>query len=87
MRKTNESASPVRPVLFGATAGLLATLVLMLVCAVLVHQGTLGEELIPTISGSPVWWPDAWLASFLAARRLPDGQARHRSRRRPGGFF
>ena len=50
MRKTNEGASPVRPVLFGATAGLLATLVLMLVCAVLVHQGTLGEELIPTIS-------------------------------------
>ena len=42
MRKTNEGASPVRPVLFGATAGLLATLVLMLVCAVLVHQGTLG---------------------------------------------
>ena len=50
MRKTNEGASPVRPVLFGAAAGLLATLVLMLVCAVLVHQRTLGEELIPTIS-------------------------------------
>ena len=63
MRKTNEGASPVRPVLFGAAAGLLATLVLMLVCAVLVHQGTLGEELIPTIS-----------LSFLAARRLPDGR-------------
>ena len=28
MRKTNEGASPVRPVLFGAAAGLLATLVL-----------------------------------------------------------
>ena len=50
MRKTNEGASPVRPVLFGAAAGLLATLVLLLVCAVLVHQRTLGEELIPTIS-------------------------------------
>ena len=63
MRKTNEGASPVRPVLFGAAAGLLATLVLMLVCAVLVHQGTLGEELIPTIS-----------LACLAARRLPDGR-------------
>ena len=50
MRKTNEGASPVRPVLFGAAAGLLATLVLMLVCAVLVHQGTLG--VCPT-AGSP----------------------------------
>lgn len=64
MRKTNEGASPVRPVLFGATAGLLATFVLMLVCAVLVHQGTLGEELIPTISGSPVWRPDACSPRF-----------------------
>ena len=73
MRKTNEGASPVRPVLFGATAGLLATLVLMLVCAVLVHQGTLGEKLIPTISLACLV-AGCMLASFLAARRLPDGR-------------
>ena len=72
MRKTNEGASPVRPVLFGAAAGLLATLVLMLVCAVLVHQGTLGEELIPTISLACLA-VGCMLASFLAAR-LPDGR-------------
>lgn len=73
MRKTNEGASPVRPVLFGAAAGLLATFVLMLVCAVLVHQGTLGEELIPTISLACLA-AGCMLASFLAARRLPDGR-------------
>ena len=73
MRKTNEGASPVRPVLFGAAAGLLATLVLMLVCAVLVHQRTLGEELIPTISLACLA-VGCMLASFLAARRLPDGR-------------
>ena len=72
MRKTNEGASPVRPVLFGAAAGLLATLVLMLVCAVLVHQRTLGEELIPTISLACLV-AGCMLASF-AARRLPDGR-------------
>lgn len=59
-----------RPVLFGAAAGLLATLVLMLVCAVLVHQRTLGEELIPTISLACLE-AGCMLASFLAARRLP----------------
>ena len=73
MRKTNEGASPVRPVLFGAAAGLFATFVLMLVCAVLVHQGTLGEELIPTISLACLA-AGCMLASFLAARRLPDGR-------------
>ena len=73
MRKTNEGASPVRSVLVGAAAGLLATLVLMLVCAVLVHQGTLGEELIPTISLACLA-AGCMLASFLAARRLPDGR-------------
>ena len=52
MRKTNEGASPVRPVLFGAAAGLLATLVLMLVCAVLVHQRT------------PVWRSDVCSPRF-----------------------
>ena len=62
MRKTNEGASPVRPVLFGAAAGLLATLVLML-----------GEELIPTISLACLA-VGCMLASFLAARRLPDGR-------------
>ncbi len=63
MRKTNEGASPVRPVLFGAAAGLLATLVLMLVCAVLVHQRSLACLAVGCM-----------LASFLAARRLPDGR-------------
>ena len=64
MRKTNEGASPVRPVLFGAAAGLLATLVLMLVCAVLVHQGTLGAGTDPRRYRSPVWWPDACSPRF-----------------------
>ena len=73
MRKTNEGASPVRPVLFGAAAGLLATLVLMLVCAVLVHQGTLGEELIPTISLACLV-AGCMLASFLAAHTKNHGQ-------------
>ena len=75
MRKTNEGASPVRPVLFGATAGLLATLVLMRWCAVLVHQGTLGEELIPHDSRSPVWWPDGMLSPRSSRRGVcPDGR-------------
>ena len=73
MRKTNEGASPVRPVLFGAAAGLLATLVLMLVCAVLVHQRTLGEELIPTISLACLV-AGCMLASFLAAHTKNHGQ-------------
>ena len=73
MRKTNEGASPVRPVLFGAAAGLLATLVLMLISAALVHRGTLGEAMIPTISLACLAL-GCMLASFLAARRLPDGR-------------
>ena len=86
MRKTNEGASPVRPVLFGAAAGLLATLVLMLVCAVLVHQRTLGEELIPTISLACLA-VGCMLASFLAARRLPDGRLAIAVAGGPAGFL
>lgn len=73
MRKTNEGASPVRLILAAAAAGLTATLVLMLVSAVLVHRGTLGEEMIPTISLACLAL-GCMLASFLAARRLPDGK-------------
>ena len=71
MRKTNEGASPVRLILLAAFAGLAATLVLMLISAALVHRGTLGEAMIPTISLACLAL-GCMLASFLAARRLPD---------------
>lgn len=73
MRKTNEGASPVRLILLAAFAGLAATLVLMLISAALVHRGTLGEAMIPTISLTCLAL-GCMLASFLAARRLPDGR-------------
>ena len=73
MRKTNEGASPVRLILLAAFAGLAATLVLMLISAALVHRGTLGEAMIPTISLAGLAL-GCMLASFLAARRLPDGR-------------
>ena len=73
MRKTNEGASPVRLILLAAFAGLAATLVLMLISAALVHRGTLGEAMIPTISLACLAI-GCMLASFLAARRLPEGQ-------------
>ena len=73
MRKTNEGASPVRLILLAAFAGLAATLVLMLISAALVHRGTLGEAMIPTISLACLALV-CMLASFLAARRLPDGR-------------
>ena len=73
MRKTNEGATPVRLILLAAFAGLAATLVLMLISAALVHRGTLGEAMIPTISLACLAL-GCMLASFLAARRLPDGR-------------
>ena len=73
MRKTNEGASPVRLILLAAFAGLAATLVLMLISTALVHRGTLGEAMIPTISLACLAL-GCMLASFLAARRLPDGR-------------
>ena len=73
MRKTNEGASPVHLILLAAFAGLAATLVLMLISAALVHRGTLGEAMIPTISLACLAL-GCMLASFLAARRLPDGR-------------
>lgn len=73
MRKTNEGASSVRLILLAAFAGLAATLVLMLISAALVHRGTLGEAMIPTISLACLAL-GCMLASFLAARRLPDGR-------------
>ena len=73
MRKTNEGASPVRLILLAAFAGLAATRVLMLISAALVHRGTLGEAMIPTISLACLAL-GCMLASFLAARRLPDGR-------------
>ena len=73
MRKANEGASPVRLILLAAFAGLAATLVLMLISAALVHRGTLGEAMIPTISLACLAL-GCMLASFLAARRLPDGR-------------
>ena len=73
MRKTNEGASPVRLILLAAFAGLAATLVLMLISAALVHRGPLGEAMLPTLSLACLAL-GCMLASFLAARRLPDGR-------------
>lgn len=44
MRKTNEGQSPVGILLPSVLAGLLGTLLLMLLGAVLVHRGTLGRR-------------------------------------------
>ena len=46
MRKTNEGQSPVGILLPSVLAGLLGTLLLMLLGAVLVHRGTLAEGAI-----------------------------------------
>lgn len=46
MRKTNEAQSPVGILLPSVLAGLLGTLLLMLLGAVLVHRGTLAEGAI-----------------------------------------
>ncbi len=43
MRKTNEGSTPAGVLLPAGAAGLLTTLLLMLVGAVLVHRGTLGR--------------------------------------------
>lgn len=56
MRKTNEGSTPAGVLLPAGAAGLLTTLLLMLVGAVLVHRGTLAEGAIA---------PCAWV--FLAA--------------------
>lgn len=56
MRKTNEGSTPAGVLLPAGAAGLLTTLLLMLVGAVLVHRGTLAEGAIV---------PCAW--AFLAA--------------------
>lgn len=61
MRKTNEGQSPVGILLPAVLAGLLATLLLMLIGAVLVHRGTLAEGAIA---------PSRWCSLHSAVRLL-----------------
>ena len=73
MRKTNEGLSPVGVLLPAGVAGLGATLLLMLVGAILVHRRVLPEQAIA---------PCALLflalgcaaAAFLSAKRAPGGK-------------
>jgi len=68
MRKTNEGQSPVGILLPSVLAGLLGTLLLMLLGAVLVHRGTLAEGAIaPCALGSA-------LAALVAAKRAGENQ-------------
>ncbi len=68
MRKTNEGRSPVGVLLPAAAAGLLMTLLLMLIGAVMVHRGTIAEGAI-----APCAWAflsvGSVLAGLVAARR------------------
>lgn len=68
MRKTNEGHSPVSILLIPAAIGFVLTMCLMLIGAVFVQKGTLGENLISVLAivflaiGSAV-------SAFLASRR------------------
>ena len=68
MRKTNEGQSPVGILLPSVLAGLLGTLLLMLLGAVLVHRGTLAEGAMVFLAlGSA-------LAALVAAKRAGENQ-------------
>lgn len=73
MRKTNEARSPVGILLPAVAAGLAVTLLLMLLGAVLVQRGVIGENAIGLLAllflvlGSAV-------AALLAAVRAPGGK-------------
>ena len=70
MRKTNEGQSPVGILLPSVLAGLLGTLLLMLLGAVLVHRGTLAEGAIaPLCTGVPCTRQCACRTGRCKARR------------------
>ena len=68
MRKTNEGRSPAGVLLPSAAAGLLLTLLLMLVGAVLMHRGTLPESAV-TWCALAFLAVGGLLAGFAAAKR------------------
>ena len=68
MRKTNEGQSPVGILLPSVLAGLLGTLLLMLLGAVLVHRGTLAEGAIAPCALVFLALGSA-LAALVAAKR------------------
>ena len=83
MRKTNEGQSPVGILLPSVLAGLLGTLLLMLLGAVLVHRGTLAEGAIAPCAlvflalGSALGAGFAVFLILLIVAVLPLGQSIH----------
>ena len=73
MRKTNEGSSPAGILLPAAAAGLLTTLLWMLVGAVLVHRAVLPEGMIAPCALAFLAVGCA-LAALLAAKRAPGGK-------------
>ena len=73
MRKTNEGQSPVGILLPSVLAGLLGTLLLMLLGAVLVHRGTLAEGAIAPCALVFLALGSA-LAALVAAKRAGEKQ-------------
>ncbi len=73
MRKTNEGQSPVGILLPSVLAGLLGTLLLMLLGAVLVHRGTLAEGAIAPCALVFLALGSA-LAALVAAKRVGENQ-------------
>lgn len=73
MRKTNEGPSPVGVLLPAAAAGLLTTLLLMLVGAVLVHRRVLAEQAI-TPCALAFLAVGCAVAALVSAKRAPGGK-------------
>ncbi len=73
MRKTNEGPSPVGVLLPAAVAGLLTTLLLMLVGAVLVHRRVLAEQAI-TPCALIFLAVGCAVAALVSAKRAPGGK-------------
>ncbi|SCI72249.1 putative membrane protein [uncultured Butyricicoccus sp.] len=73
MRKTNEGQSPVGILLPSVLAGLLGTLLLMLLGAVLIHRGTLAEGAIAPCALVFLALGSA-LAALVAAKRAGENQ-------------
>ena len=78
MRKTNEGQSPVGILLPSVLAGLLGTLLLMLLGAVLVHRGTLAERGNSALCTGCFALGSA-LAALVAAKRAGENQFTVRS--------
>lgn len=73
MRKTNEGMSPPGILLPAALAGLITTLVLMFICAILVQRGALPETFITPLALACLAIGSA-VAALLSARRAPGGK-------------